>query len=61
MTALAICLIVVGGIASAFGALRLAASRRRVLAPGEVPPGNGVPILIAGDISLIAGVLLLVL
>lgn len=61
MTALAICLIVLGAAASAFGAMRFAASRRRVLAPGEVAPGNGVPILIAGDIALIAGVLLLVL
>ena len=61
MTALAICLIVLGGTASAFGAMRFAASRRRVLAPGEVAPGNGVPLLIAGDIALIAGVLLLVL
>lgn len=61
MTALAICLIVLGAAASAFGVLRFVSSRRRVLAPGEVPPGNGLPIMLAGDIALIAGVLLLVL
>ena len=61
MTVLAICLIVVGVALSALGALRFAASRRRVLAPGEVAPGNGLPIMIAGDVALIAGVLLLVL
>jgi uncharacterized membrane protein YidH (DUF202 family) len=61
MTALAICLIVLGVVASAFGALRFAASRRQVLAPGEVPRSNGLPIMIAGDIALVAGVLLLVL
>ena len=61
MTVLAICLIVVGLALSALGVLRFAASRRRVLAPGEVAPGNGLPIMIAGDVALIAGVLLLVL
>ncbi len=61
MTALAICLIVVGAAASVLGMLRLATSRRQSLAPGEVAPGNGLPIMIAGDIALIAGVFLLVL
>jgi hypothetical protein len=61
MTALAVCLIIVGAAASVMGILRLASSRRRDLAPGEVPPANGIPIMIAGDVALIAGVLLLVL
>jgi hypothetical protein len=61
MTALAICLIVVGAAASVMGMLRVVSSRRRDLAPGEVPPANGIPIMIAGDVALIAGVLLLVL
>jgi hypothetical protein len=37
MHTLAVCLIAVGVVASAFGAMRFAASRRQVLAPGEVP------------------------
>jgi hypothetical protein len=61
MTALAICLIVLGVALSILGALRFAASRRRVLAPGEVAPRSGLPIMIAGDIALLAGVFLLVL
>ena len=61
MTVLAICLIVIGAAASVIGMLRLASSRRQTLAPGEVPPGNGLPIMIAGDVALLAGVLLLVL
>ena len=61
MTVLAICLIVLGIAASAFGGLRFAASRRQVLTPGEVPRGNGLPIMIAGDVALVVGVLLLVL
>ncbi len=61
MTVLAICLIALGLAGSAYGALRFAASRRQVLAPGEVPRGNGLPIMIAGDVALVAGILLLVL
>ena len=61
MTALAIGLIVVGAVVSVMGMLRVVASRRPTLAPGEVRPGNGIPIMIAGDVALIAGVLLLVL
>lgn len=61
MTAPAICLIVLGAGMSAVGVVRFAASRRRVLAPGEVPPGNGLPIMIAGDAALVAGVLMLVM
>lgn len=61
MTALAICLIALGAALSALGALRFAASRRQTLAPGEVPPGNGLPIMIAGDVALVAGILILVL
>lgn len=61
MTVLAICLIVLGAALSALGALRFASSRRRVLAPGEVAPGNGLPIMIVGDIALVAGILVLVL
>lgn len=61
MTALGICLIVVGAAASVLGILRLVSSRRRDLAPGEVRPANGIPIMIAGDVALIAGVLVLVL
>ena len=61
MTVLAICLVAVGIVASLLGALRFAASRRQVLAPGEVPRGNGLPVMIVGDVALIAGILLLVL
>ena len=61
MTALAICLIVLGAGLSALGVLRFASSRRQVLAPGEVARSSGFPIMIAGDIALIAGVLILVL
>jgi hypothetical protein len=61
MTALAICLIALGAALSVLGALRFASSRRRVLAPGEVAPGNGLPIMLAGDAALIAGILILVL
>ncbi|MEV7397203.1 hypothetical protein [Aeromicrobium sp. NPDC092404] len=61
MTVLAICLIAVGAVVSVLGVLRLVSSRRRVLAPGEVAPGNGIPLMVAGDIALIAGVLVLVL
>jgi hypothetical protein len=61
MTVLAICLIAVGAVASVLGVLRFVASRRQVLAPGEVARGNGLPLMLGGDASLIAGVLLLVL
>ena len=61
MTALAICLIALGVVLSVLGALRFASSRRKVLAPGEVVPNNGLPIMLAGDAALIAGILLLVL
>ncbi len=61
MTALAICLIALGAVTSVLGVLRFASSRRQTLAPGEVRPGNGLPIMIAGDVALIAGVLVLVL
>jgi hypothetical protein len=61
MTALAICLIVIGAGASVLGVLRLASSRRQTLAPGEVPRRGGLPMMLAGDTALIAGVLLLVL
>ena len=61
MTVLAICLIAAGAVVSVLGVLRLVSSRRRALAPGEVAPGNGVPLLVAGDIALVTGVLLLVL
>jgi len=61
MTVLAICLIAVGAVASVLGVLRFVASRRQVLAPGEVARGNGLPMMVAGDVALIAGVLLLVL
>jgi UPF0716 family protein affecting phage T7 exclusion len=61
MIALAICLIVLGAGLSAMGTLRLLSSRRRVLAPGEVPRSSGLPILVTGDVAFIAGVLLLVL
>ena len=61
MTVLAICLIVVGAGLSGFGVLRFASSRRRVLAPGEVPRTSGFPIMVVGDIALVAGILLLVL
>ena len=61
MTVLAICLIVLGAGMSAFGVRQFASSRRRVLAPGEVATGSGLPIMVAGDVALVAGVLLLVL
>lgn len=58
---LAICLIVVGAVLSAVGILRLRSSRRQVLSPGEIPRGGGIVLMVAGDVALVAGVLMLVL
>lgn len=58
---LAIGLIVLGLVASVWGVLRLVSSRRRVLAPGEVAQGGGLLAMVAGDLALVTGVLLLVL
>ncbi len=58
---LAVGLIVLGLGASVWGVLRLMSSRRHVLAPGEVPRGGGLPAMVAGDLALVTGVLLLVL
>jgi hypothetical protein len=53
-------LIILGACASTWGVLRFVSSRRRVLAPGEIPSSNGLLMMIAGDVALAAGILLLV-
>ena len=61
MDLLGIGLTVVGACASAWGTLRFITTRRQVLAPGEVPLSSGLPVMLAGDLALTAGVLLLVM
>lgn len=63
MQTLAIALLVVGALVSIFGITRFLASRRQVLAPGEVGinVGQAVATMAAGDGLLVIGVLLLVL
>ena len=59
MTTLAICLIVVGALVVVYGVSRLMASRR-VLAPGEVgvTPRSALMTMVAGDLLLAIGIIL---